>query len=328
MARNSFGMKLILGVVKAISKANKVDQKRKPKAARESQSATKECPRCHYYFRSAVCPYCTDDTSTLKEMDCRGVSDGGGVAKATDFLPPIPQGYQIYKRMLMVAGISFRKYDASLFIRGSCQTLEFEREPNNPKDKNAIKVIGVTPTSRYFVGYVPKEISKLLVTTCLLDKVKPRLDRTYHGIKDYVEIRFQIIGLKENKKQFDAFYKNKPADAEQKMFFKFFELPIPRGLTTEQAKQIIKEHCKKLEAQDVSLLKEYDAYLEILEEFGDSDFRKEYEVKKPSMDILNGALDKLRQQGHTYTDLCVNIQDVVDMVIKLKPELARANNDY
>jgi len=321
MARRSFGMKLFLGVVKAISNANKADKRGMPKTARGSQSATKECPRCHDYFKGAVCPYCADKFYALKEMEGRRACEERGVAKATDFLLPIPQGYQIYKRMLFVAGISYRKEDASLFIRDSRQTLEFERELNNPKDKNAIKLIGVTPTSRYFVGYVPKEISKLLVKTGLLDKVEPRLDRTYHGIKDYVEIRFQIIGLKENKKQFDAFLKNQPADADQKIFFKFFGLLIPRGLTTEQAKQTINEHREKLSVHDPSQLEEYYAYMGILEEFDDKEFRSSYEVKKTSNDILNEALYQLKQEGNTYADL--DIQDVVDRVIKLKPELER-----
>lgn len=320
MARGSFGMKLFLGVVKAIVRTNKANTPKvsKPTTSRASQSTTKECPRCHCYFKSAVCPHCA-----LKEMENSRSYAERGVAKATNFLPTIPQGYQIYKRMLLVAGISFRKDDASLFIRNSGQTLEFERELNNPKDKNAIKLIGVTPTSRYFVGYVPKGISELLVKTGLLDKVEPRLDRTYHGIKDYVEIRFQIIGLKENKKQFDAFLKNKPADAGQKLFYKFFELPIPKGLTTEQATKNINEYRDKMIAQYPSQYDEYINYLNILEEFDEKEFRSSYEVKKPSMAVLNEALYQLKQEGNTYADLHIEIEDVVDRVIKLKPELKR-----
>lgn len=324
MARGSFGMKLFLGVVKAIVRTNKANTPKvsKPTTSRVSQSTTKECPRCHYYFKSAVCPYCAEKLAALNEMEKNRRSyEKSGVAKATDYLPPIPQGYQIYKRMLYVAGITYRKEDASLFIRGSRQALEFELEPNNPKDKNAIKLIGVTPTARYFVGYVPKEISKALIKTGLLDKVEPRLDRTYHGIKDYVEIRFQIIGLKENKKQFDAFLKNKPADAGQKLFYKFFELPIPKGLTTEQATKNINEYREKIIAQNPSQHDEYIAYLNILEEFDDKEFRSSYEVKKTSMAVLNEVLYQLKQEGNTYANL--DIEDVVDRVIKLKPELGR-----
>lgn len=324
MARGSFGMKLFMGVVKAIIHTNKANTPKVSKPTKVRQSATKECPHCHYYFTSAVCPYCAEKLAALNEIEKnRGSYKGNGVAKATDYLPPIPQGYQIYKRMLYVAGIAYRKEDASQFIRGTLQTLEFELEPNNPKDKNAIKLMGVTPTARYFVGYVPKEISKALIKTGLLDKVEPRLDRTYHGIRDFVTIRFQIIGLKENKKQFDAFLKNKPADAEQKLFYKYFELPIPKGLTTEQAKKNINEYGDKMIAQNPSQFDEYIEYLSILEEFEDKEFRSCFEVKKTSIAVLNEALYQLKQEGNTYADLHIEIEDVVARVIKLKPELGR-----
>lgn len=324
MAKNSIGMKLFVGLVKAIGNVSKGNQGRKTSIKKNSQRATKECPNCHYFFKSAKCPYCADRLLSHNYMEERVSNVVGVSAKATNFLPPIPQGYQIYQRMLLVAGISFRKDDASRFIRGTSQSLEFESEPSNPKDKNAIKVIGVTSSSRYFVGYIPKDIANALVKTGLLNKIQLRLDRTYHGIKDFVEIRFQIIGLKEDKKQFDAYFKNKPATAGQKIFFKYFGLPIHKGLTADQANQIIGEHRAKLDAQDTSLLKEYGAYIDILVDFDDSEFRKEYEVKKPSNDFLNDVLDRLKREGNTYADLSVDIQVVVDLIVKLKPELARA----
>ncbi|MDD5299818.1 MAG: HIRAN domain-containing protein [Gallionella sp.] len=323
MARRSIAMKLFLGVVKAIGQANTTSPKNKSSSARKSQGNTKECPRCHYYFKSAACPYCAEKLPTIKVSEGTKTYKAQGAAKATDFLPPIPQGYQIYKRMLNVAGIWFYKHDASLFIRDKCQTLELEREPDNPKDKNAIRVIGITPTSRYFIGYVPKEISEVLVKLDLLNKVEPRLDRTYHGGEDYVDIRFQIIGLKENKKQFDAFSKNKPADIRQKAFLKFFNLPIPRGLTTGQAKQTITKYVEQLEAQDPLKLKEYEVYKTILGDFDNIDYREVNEIKKPSKATLNEALDQLRQEGHSYSQLLQYDYLIVDRLIKINPSLKR-----
>lgn len=316
-------MKLFLGVVKAISQANTTSPKNKSSSARKSQSNTKECPRCHYYFKSAACPYCAEKLPTHKVSECTKTYKAQGGAKATDFLPPIPQGYQIYKRMLNVAGIWLYKHDASLFIRDKCQTLELERESDNPKDKNAIRVIGITPTSRYFIGYVPKEISEVLVKLDLLNKVEPRLDRTYHGGEDYVDIRFQIIGLKENKKQFDAFFKNKPADKRQNAFLKFFNLPTPRGLTTEQAKQTITKYVQQLEAQDPLKLKEYEVYKTIVGDFDNIDYREVNEIKKPSQATLNEALDQLRQEGYSYSQLLQYDYLIVDRLIKINPSLKR-----
>jgi hypothetical protein len=225
--------------------------------------------------------------------------------------------------MLLVAGITFRKDDATRFIESRCETLEFEWEPNNPKDKNAIKVIGVTSAARYFVGYVPKEIAKRIIKTSSLDKIKLRLDRTYCGVGGFVEIRFQVIGLKGNKKVYDAYFESHPANADQKIFFKFFDLTMPRGLTREQADQIINEHLKKVEVQDACKVKEFNAYISILENFDDLGFREVNEVKKPSMDVLNEALRQLRLEGKTYSDLELDEETLVARVIKLKPELAR-----
>jgi len=244
--------------------------------------------------------------------------------KSQSFLPPIPKDHQIYSSVL-VAGVSFRKNDALQFINGADQTLELERETDNSQDKNAIKVIGVTSISRYFLGYVPKEISEQIVKTGMFDKIKPRLARTYQGNDDYIEIQFQIIGLKATKRDFDSLINNQPADIYQKDFFKFFELAIPSGLTKGQATALIKEHTKKLKNEDALLLQEYDNYAEILEEFNDSDFREIYGIKKPSRTILNHVLSQLKQEGKTYNYLASNIQIVVDKVINIKPELKRTN---
>ncbi|EKD99226.1 MAG: hypothetical protein ACD_23C00070G0004 [uncultured bacterium] len=246
---------------------------------------------------------------------------------ATNFLPPIPEGYQTYKRMLFVAGITFRKNDASPFIKSGCGTLEFEREPDNPKDKYAIKVIGITPTARYFIGYVPKEISKHILKTGSFDKVKPRLDRTYHGIVDFLEVRFQVIGLKEHKKIYDSYIGGSPAHAHQKMAYKYFGLAIPRGLTAVQAGVCINEHLKKLEAEDPPQIKEFYAYQNIHDDFDNADFREMHEIKKPSVAALNEVLDQLRQEGKSYSYLAQYDDVVIDRILKLKPKLARKGNE-
>jgi hypothetical protein len=203
------------------------------------------------------------------------------------------------------------------------QSLALEQEPNNPQDKNAIKVIGVAPSARYFLGYIPKEISEQIISTGMLDKVTPRLARMFQGNHDYFEVQFQIIGLKELKKDFDAFLENQPADTSQKDYYKFFNLPIPKGLTTSEASKQIAEHRAKLEIEDKSKLQEYDSYVEILDEFDDSDFREINEVKKPSRTVLNDALNQLKAEGKTYKYLSSNIYEVVDRVFKIKPDLER-----
>lgn len=145
----------------------------------------------------------------------------------------------------------------------------------------------------------------------------------FQGSHDYFEVQFQIIGLKELKKDFDAFLENQPVDTSQKDYYKFFNLPIPKGLTTSEASKHIAEHRAKLEAEDKTKLDEYDAYIEILEEFDDSDFIDNYDAKKPSRTVLNDALNQLKTEGKTYEYLSNNIDEVVDRVLKIKPDLER-----
>lgn len=160
------------------------------------------------------------------------------------FSSPIPSGYQIYAGHLPIAGIKYRKQDAIKFANSSNQELGLEREPNNEHDPNAIKLIGISGSNKYFMGYIPKDLSEQIVSTGLFDSVKPRLSRIYVGKNDFIDIQYQIIGPKTNKKQFDAFLENQPADSLQKDYFKFFGLTVPRNLTTGQAKQNISEHKK------------------------------------------------------------------------------------
>jgi len=119
----------------------------------------------------------------------------------------IPEGFQIFEDRLEVAGVSFRKSDATAFAASESVWLELEREVDNKHDKNAIRIIGCSKgffgTRRYFIGYVPRAVSRKVVERGFWGKVKPRLLKTYIGDSGYVEILFQILGPKGQKYQFD-----------------------------------------------------------------------------------------------------------------------------
>lgn len=111
----------------------------------------------------------------------------------------IPQGYMIFEERLEVAGIQFQKNAAISFSQNTegCW-LELEREEDNKYDKNAIKVVGCRKAflgnKRYFIGYVPKEVSRLIIEGGYLEIVKPRLLKTYVSENGFVEILFQLLG--------------------------------------------------------------------------------------------------------------------------------------
>jgi hypothetical protein len=119
----------------------------------------------------------------------------------------IPEGFQIFADRLEVAGVSFRKGDATAFASSKDGWLEFEREPGNRQDKNAIRIIGCSKgffgTKRRFIGYVPKEFAKMIVEGGFWERVRPRLLKTYVGDSGFVEVLFQILGPKGQKYQFD-----------------------------------------------------------------------------------------------------------------------------
>jgi len=121
---------------------------------------------------------------------------------------PIPEGYQIYEERLEVAGLVYRKKDVARFIRGRRPRLEFEREPTNKHDPNAIKIIGISesplfgPRKRH-IGYVPAEIAERIVAGGYWNRVLPRLLHTYLSDKGFVEVDFQLLGPRGGKRQYE-----------------------------------------------------------------------------------------------------------------------------
>lgn len=119
----------------------------------------------------------------------------------------IPDGYQIFEERLEVAGIHYRRDDAVQFANSRNKWIEFQREPENRSDKNAIKVIGCSKgffgTLRRFIGYVPKEVSKKIIENGFYDFIIPRLMGTFIGDNEFVGIYFQILGPKGKKFNYD-----------------------------------------------------------------------------------------------------------------------------
>ncbi len=139
----------------------------------------------------------------------------------------IPEGFQIFEDRLEVAGVSFRKEDAAAFAGAKNVWLEFEREPGNKYDENAIKVIGCSKgffgTKHRFIGYVPKEVSRVIVEGGYWGQIRPRLLKTYLGNQGYVEILFQILCQKGIKYQYRQTGATEVEQAEQLIQEKKYE---------------------------------------------------------------------------------------------------------
>lgn len=121
----------------------------------------------------------------------------------------IPDGFQIYDERLEVAGIQHRRDVAAQFVNQTNQWLEFESEPLNRYDQNAIKILGCyhknNETSKLHVGYVPAGIAKQ-ITNFSAAECKARLLKTYISERGYVEILFQVLGPKGRIEEYASFY--------------------------------------------------------------------------------------------------------------------------
>jgi len=107
----------------------------------------------------------------------------------------IPDGFQIFESTLDVMGVQYQKESAIAFAKNlEGSWLEFEKDENNELDNNAIKIIGCNGTNRYFIGYAPKETSRLISEGGFWGQVIPRLYKTYVSNNGFVEILFQILG--------------------------------------------------------------------------------------------------------------------------------------
>lgn len=234
----------------------------------------------------------------------------------------IPEGFQIYTERPDIAGLSYKKAGAIRFANGVKQELRFEREPENKHDANAIKVIGVFGSNSECIGYVPKELSEQIIGSGLFELVKPRLRRIFVGSSDYIDINYQILGPKADKPTFDDYLYKKPAEPDQIEYFKFFGLNPSKETNRGDAEALINQHQKSCSPEQI---KEWDCYCQILEEFNDPDFREMYDLKKVSRGVLLKAIDQLRESGSTYCDISDDIDQVVEKVLEIKPDLEKTS---
>lgn len=241
-------------------------------------------------------------------------------SNAINFSPPYPQDYVTYETSV-VAGVKFRLDDALSFANGTNLSIVLERELDNKFDKHAIKVIGITSGSYYFVGYIPKDLADQIVRSKLENFIEARLNRIYVGEAKYVDIRFNIIGPSIYKKKFVDFKNNKSLTSEQKDGFKFFKILIPKGMKRDEANRFLIKHEKKLKEEDYDQYIEYNSFNNIHDEYLDRYARECHLIKKPKRAEVNAVLDALVTTGYKYKYLSDNIDRVTDMLKTFNPSL-------
>jgi hypothetical protein len=248
-------------------------------------------------------------------------SKGGSVSER--FSGGIPTGYQIYLHQPVLAGVQFRKADAIDFAQGADHSIEFERDPANEHDANAIKVIGISSGRRHHIGFLPAEDAKTIVKRGFESGVIPRLRNIYLSDSGWLNIEYDVLIQKDLMKASKALDLEEPMNKSQKDFLKFFDQPIPKGLNVGQATTIIEEFTAKMNAEHPNKIDEYDAYDEIMWMIDDKEERDQYDLKKPPMSVLKQALGVLLEKGVTYVQIKDDMQLLADEIFKIRPDLEK-----
>jgi hypothetical protein len=238
----------------------------------------------------------------------------------------IRKGYRIFVSTMSVQGVQFRKDAANQFINDSNQRLILEAEPNNQSDVNAIKIIGEGNRGRCHLGYVPKDVALKLAKTECLPFVYARLMRTYRSEQNYIDITFQIVGLKDKKEQFDNYELNIPMTSIQKTYLKFWKIGHEENITTFAADKLISEHYKNAEKNEPEKWldwqrMEFVKYL--YDYFCDKDEREQFDIKKPTKKQIEVVVGALLEDGVKLDVIQDDYQIFVDKLTELYPELER-----
>lgn len=109
-----------------------------------------------------------------------------------------PDDYAVYEKWIDVAGVQYRKADATRFVKGRKHSIILEPEPTNQHSTYAIKVIGtwrgLLGRKRAHIGYVPDDCAKALAKAGVQGRARARVIRAYLSDEGFVDIRIEIIG--------------------------------------------------------------------------------------------------------------------------------------
>ena len=103
----------------------------------------------------------------------------------------------------------------------------------------------------------------------------------------------------------------------------FFGIKPEKGMTNSEASIRISKYESVLTEENDPKLDEWEAFEEIIDEISDSDFREDYEIKKPTISLIRNALVALQKESKSYRNVADDIDLVVNKMVELKPELRR-----
>ena len=117
--------------------------------------------------------------------------------------------------------------------------------------------------------------------------------------------------------------RGRPVSAFQKEFAKFLEVKLPSKCTRTKADEVLDALREELRENDPAKLEEWQSYLSIVEEMSDTDTLYTFDLKKPGEKVLQQALDSLRADGSSYSEIEDDLDVLVERPREIKPELER-----
>lgn len=246
------------------------------------------------------------------------------------FKSPIPKGFCILEGGVRVAGTHVAKHQQAVaaFFHGGGKDVILVREPLNPHDSNAIKVVGTFRKLLFLrgsatLGYVPRELAEAIASLKLEDEVIPRLASVTVDAPDYYEVVIDLICQKVSKERFQRYFTEKlvhgPASEEQLEFSKFFKIKFPRGISYGEAQAVVGKVKREL---DEAQLSKFNQYFYLWAEFSDVENTKElYSLKKVSRKRFDEAVDHLLANGESMASLENDPNLIADYLLDKYPTL-------
>lgn len=111
--------------------------------------------------------------------------------------PEMPSGHQILAGRVAVAGCFAKKAEFIGFAKSKSKALILEVDPQNPYDRNAVKVVGLGDGSRFHIGYLPREIAEEIARYKIFEKIQPRLRYVSAKVEGYFDCELDITAPRD-----------------------------------------------------------------------------------------------------------------------------------
>ena len=194
---------------------------------------------------------------------------------------------------------------------------EWWSKPISKSQKKGLEKMNIEFSDNLLRGHANDLLGLFAAPTDYHKKVL-RFFKVQHSKMNKTQARYAVNDIFFDDKKKEAWNK-RPAEQIQKEFFRFFGLKVSKDLTFKGANLEIKKHRDALIQHKGKSLECWDSYSEIIDELTDSfDL---YDIKKPTLASIRNAVDALVKGGCSYEGLVDEIDEVVDMLLEIKPEL-------